>query len=119
VGHADAKLKSLPVGTTFKFALNKPVTVTLSFSYETTGRAVGMRCAAPTRANRKDHPCTRVVVAGMLPMSATVGANSLYFAGVLSGHRRLAVGKYQVVIAASSSSERSASAPLRFTVAGG
>jgi hypothetical protein len=109
-----------PVGTTFSFTLNESATVTLSFTHGVPGRKATVngerRCLAPSKHDRPEHKCTRIVVAGTLPLTAHQGRNKVSFEGRFSRRRKLAPGRYELVIAASNSAGHSASKSLSFTV---
>src|SRR5205085_2699886 len=45
--------RAVPTGTTLRFTVSEPATVTLSFQAALAGRKVGRTCRRPARANRK------------------------------------------------------------------
>jgi hypothetical protein len=107
-----------PVGTTFTFTLNVPATVQLSFTRAGAGRAVGGRCLAETKGNRKHHKCA--LIAGTLSQPAHAGVNTLTFQGRLSRGKRLAPGTYTLVLTAiGSSGHVSAPQTIKFTIVRG
>jgi hypothetical protein len=87
-----------PRGTTFRFTLNTPATVTLTIE----------RCA-------HRHRCT--TMAGKLGLAAAhAGINRIAFDGLLAKHRRLSPGRYEAVLSAANDSGRARSRGLSFTV---
>jgi hypothetical protein len=85
-----------PIGTTFRFSLNEPATIMLTFAKHVHGRKV---------------EAGKLVLAG-----AHAGRNTIRFAGRLSRARRLTPGSYSVTITATGSGHRTISRPLRFTI---
>jgi hypothetical protein len=63
---AQLTRRRVPTGTVFAFTLNEAATVRLSFREQLTGRKVGRRCVAQSRANRHRHACARGVLRGSL-----------------------------------------------------
>ena len=114
------KKRKPPVGTTLSFTLNEPATVTISFTHGAPGREVTVngrhQCLAQTKHNEHKHRCTRTVVAGTLSFTAHQGRNRVSFQGRISHRKKLAPGRYKVVIAARNSAGHSASRSLSFTV---
>lgn len=123
-GSALAHLTALaasrpPVGTTFRFRLDRAATVTLSFTRTSPGRVVRGRCVAVTKTNRHGKSCTRSAAAGRLSFTAHAGANRIAFAGRLSRRKRLATGPYLLgVTAALRGGPSSRPSSLRFSVVG-
>jgi hypothetical protein len=109
--------KRPPVGTTFLFSLNEPANVTLTFMHQVSGRRAGHRCVAKTRRNAAHRACKLTVQVGSLFFAGHGGANHVAFQGRLSRHKRLALGRYTLKIAASNNGGR-ASSPheLSFTI---
>lgn len=106
-----------PTGTTISFGLSAPATVRLEFLRSTTGRSVGGRCVAPTRANRSMRKCARQVLAGSLSHRFQGGSNELRFQGRLSRNRALVPGRYTLrVFATDGAGRRSAPRTATFTV---
>ena len=90
-GRASGLLRRLPVGTTFAFILDEPARVRLSF----TGPG-GSR--------------------GTLSLPGRAGVNHVRFDGALSPSRRLAPGRYRVLVTAASGGRRSRPRSLAFTI---
>lgn len=88
----------LPVGTTFRFRLDRASRVRLAFSPVVTGW--------PASARR-----------GALEIAGKAGANAYRFDGSIRG-RALAPGRYQLLVTALANGERSAVASLAFTIVG-
>jgi Tol biopolymer transport system component len=87
------------VGTTISFRLDEAGQVTLGFQRKATGRRVGGKCRKQTSRNRSKRRCNRFVSAGSIPAFAgKVGLNRVRFQGRLSRSRRLALGRYRVVL---------------------
>ncbi len=112
----SAKTRRPPVGTTFSFSLNTQATVTLSFNRVLTGRKVGRRCLAQTRANAKHKSCKRTVAAGKLSLAAHSGGNRVTFQGRISAAKKLKPGRYAVTLLASNAAGASAPQTLEFTI---
>jgi hypothetical protein len=105
------------VGTTFAFTLSQPASVSFAFTQQLGGRRVGSRCVAPTGSNRHRRACVRTVTRGTLSFAGRGGANRVSFQGRLSRARRLAPGRYTlVVIAANAAGRRSGAQRLSFTI---
>ncbi len=109
--------RKLAVGTTFSFSLNEKATVRLAFSALVDGRRVKRRCEPLTRADGRHARCTRTVSAGQLTFHGKAGANSVAFEGRISPSRRLAPGRYVVVVSATGSDGQTSTSPqLSFTI---
>jgi DNA-binding beta-propeller fold protein YncE len=87
-----------PLGTTFRFTVNKSVTVRFVFKQRLHG-----------------HNVTR----GMLSFSAAPGAHKVRFQGRLSKRKKLPSGRYTLVLAATAASGKTATKTLRFTIVKG
>ena len=106
----------LPVGTTFRFKLDRAAQVRFVFSRIVAGRRVNGRCVKATKTNRKKARCDRAQAAGTLNVTGKAGANSVTFKGKLSG-RTLAAGRYRVLVTALANGKRSKAVSARFTIA--
>jgi Tol biopolymer transport system component len=93
-------LSRAKVGTVISYRLSENARVTFTFSRKTTGRKVGKRCRKTTRTNRKRRRCTRYVKAGTLQFNGKAGTNRVKFQGRLSRRKRLALGRYRLVVGA-------------------
>ncbi len=111
---ASLHLGKPPVGTTFSFTLNEAATVQFAFTQRTSGRKVGHKCVAQTRANKHKHSCSRTVTEGTLVVAAHAGANTLRFQGRISGSKKLKPGAYTLVVTATGPGGKS-SVPQRLT----
>ena len=81
-------------GTTIRFRLTAPESVTLRFERLTSGRRAGKRCTTRVHNGKR---CTIVQRAGALTLSRTVaGENAIKFSGRIRG-RSLAPGRYRVI----------------------
>jgi PKD repeat protein len=95
---ANRRLRRIPVGTAFWFALNVPGQAHLSFAKLVRGRRVSR---------------------GRLNLAAPVGTTRLRFAGRIAPGRRLTPGRYVVTITATDAVGRGSNAvELRFGIAG-
>ena len=95
----------LPVGTTFRFRLNRPATVRLTFTQLASGRRTGRRCTTPR--------CRRTIPRGTLTLRGRTGANARAFDGTI--HRRtLPPGRYRLT--ATAGGQHSTAATLGFTI---
>jgi FG-GAP repeat len=105
------------IGTTFSFALNEPVAVTLSFTKHAPGRKIHGRCVNQNARNRHARRCTRSIAAGALRLTGHAGANRVRFAGRLSRTKTLSPGTYTLRITGTDTSGQSTSTrALRFTI---
>lgn len=105
-----------PIGTTFKFTLDKAAVVRLVFTQRRPGRRVNGRCVAPRRSNRHKHHCTRTVTRGSLTIVAHAGVNSVQFLGWLSPTRKLGPGRYRLAITATTIPGGSTSKSVPFRI---
>jgi hypothetical protein len=106
-----------PIGTTIRVNLNEAATLRLAFSHARTGRRVGRRCVAPSRANRHRRACVRTVSAGSMSFHAHAGINRIRFQGRLSRRNALRPGRYKLAITATDGAgSRSRPRVLAFTV---
>jgi hypothetical protein len=96
----ETRKKKVPVGTTFSYSLDKPATVTLSFTRTQPGRKVARKCVPPKKANKKKHRCKRTIVAGTLTVTGHTGVNRIHFQGRTSATKKLKPGKYTATISA-------------------
>lgn len=106
----------LPVGTTFRFQLDRAAQVRLAFSQIVAGRRVNGRCVKATKSNRKKPRCDRAQAAGTLNVTGKAGANSVAFQGKLGG-RTLPAGRYRVLVTALADGKSSTTASAQFTIA--
>ena len=90
-----------PIGTRFRFTLNRAARTFIKLARNASGRQVGRRCLAPTRARvrAKRKKCTRSIAAGTLTRSAKRGANSVAFSGRV-GRTKLPAGTYAATLSA-------------------
>jgi len=107
-----------PVGTTFRFALERAASVTVAFAKQANGLRSGRRCVKPTRRLRRAHGrrCTRLVaVRPQLTRAARAGANAVPFSGRI-GRRALAPGRYVATLTATAAGRAGPPSSIRFTV---
>jgi hypothetical protein len=106
-----------PVGTTFRFTLDRAATIGFAFTQRKPGRRAGRRCLRPNSRNRHKRRCTRTLLAGRLSFPAHQGANRAHFEGRLSRTRRLKPGRYTLAITATTAPGLpSAPKTLKFTI---
>lgn len=104
----------LPVGTTFRFGLNRPARVRLAFTQILTGRLEGGRCVKGAGRPR----CFRGTAGrGTLEIDGTAGGNAYRFRGAVHG-RRLPPGRYRLRLTAVAGGAASAAASIGFTIVG-
>ncbi len=119
-GSAPARISraaaGAPRGTTFSFALNEAAAAHLSFTQAISGRSVGGRCVAQTRANRSRRACRRTIVAGALTLQGHAGSDRVRFEGRLSAAKRLKPGRYTLILSATAGGLTSAPRSLTFTI---
>ncbi len=104
----------LPVGTTFRFKLNRASSVRLEFSQVASGRRVAARCVKATKANRTKPRCSLYQSRGAVSLAGAAGSNAYAFRGKLRG-RTLAPGRYRLRIAVLGGA--SPAATIDFTIA--
>ena len=83
---ASATRTRLPLGTTFRFNLNRAARVRFDFTQQRAGRRVARRCVAQTARNVRRPRCRRTVTVGTLSLAAHAGANRI------GGHNHAADG---------------------------
>jgi hypothetical protein len=115
--HTVKRGPKLPVGTTFRFKLDRAAQVRLSFARLTTGRRANGRCVKATRANRGKPRCDRSQAAGTLRVAGKAGSNAVAFNGKLGG-RALKPGRYRLLVTALADGKTSSARSIRFTIAG-
>jgi hypothetical protein len=91
---------NVPVGTTFSFNLNEPVTTTLTFTRSAAGRRTHGKCAAPSPGNAHSPKCKRTVVVGSFGVSGKAGQDKVRFQGRVSNAKTLKPGAYAVSVTA-------------------
>jgi hypothetical protein len=117
LAHVSARSRNAPLGTTFTFALDQQASVTFTFTGRAVGRRVGKRCLATPKRNRRRHHCTITLTAGALSFAGHTGTNQVASQGRISRSRKLAPGRYTLVITATNASGmRSKPASVAFTI---
>jgi hypothetical protein len=106
-----------PVGTTFSFNLDRPATVTFTFTQPAAGRRTARKCIPQTSHNKHKPRCSLIQVVGKLQLSAHQGTNHVRFQGRLSRTHRLKPGHYTLVVIATASGKTSPASTLNFTIA--
>ena len=106
-----------PIGTTFRYSLDKAAAVRFDFTKAVRGRYVNGKCVARNSHNKHRHACKRSVIRGTLHFAGHAGVNTVKFFGWLSRSRKLKPGKYTLVITATTPGVGSTSQKLSFTVA--
>jgi len=111
--------RRVPVGTTFRFALDRAASVRIAFARQASGlRARGGSCAKPSRRLRRAHArrCTRFVpLRPALTRALPAGPNAVPFSGRI-GRRALAPGRYRATLTATAAGRAGAPASIRFVV---
>jgi len=99
----SARRRRAPVGTTFRFVLDRDASVRIAFARKAGGlRGRGGRCVKPSRRLRsaRARRCTRsVAIRPALTRAARSGANAVAFSGRI-GRRALAPGRYVATLTA-------------------
>jgi hypothetical protein len=107
------------VGTTFSISLNEPATIGLSFIRNLSGRIVGRKCVAATGRNAGHKACDDTVDAGLMSFAGNQGVNMIGFQGLLSHSRRLAPGRYTLMVTATNAAgQHSSPTALAFRIVG-
>jgi hypothetical protein len=103
-------------GTTFRYTLSEPATVTITIERQLKGRRVKGKCRKPTAKNRTRRSCKRFKRVGSLEADEAGGAQSTFFSGRLRG-RPLKVGRYRArLVAADAQGARSGERRLAFRI---
>ena len=114
---ASATRTRLPLGTTFRFNLNRATRVRFDFTQQRAGRRVARRCVAQTARNVRRPRCRRTVTVGTLSLAAHAGANRVRFQGRISRTRTLRPGRYTAVVSATDAAgRRTTPRSLSFTI---
>jgi hypothetical protein len=91
---------AVAVGTRVRYSLSENASAVFRVEVARPGKRLGRSCVRPTRRNRGRRGCRRyVLLAGRFTRAGVAGANSFRFTGRFNG-RRLAPGRYRLVIAA-------------------
>lgn len=85
-----------PVGATVDFTLSGTATVAFSAEKQLSGRKVGKKCVAATRANRGKAKCARFKHEGSFDQAGTAGLNRFKFSGRV-GNKTLRPGRYRLL----------------------
>jgi hypothetical protein len=96
---ASRRRKAIKRGTTFRYILSEPATVTIAIERRARGRRSGKRCLKPNRRNARHRACKRWVRAGTLRAAEQAGRQSTGFSGRF-GKRALAAGRYRARVRA-------------------
>jgi WD40 repeat protein len=108
------KRRRSPKGSTVRYTLSEPATVTLTVQQSLKGHKKGRRCVKGSKRHARS--CTLVSTKGTLTRSGQSGANQLGFSGRL-GRRKLSPGSYTLVVRATDSAgNRSRTKTLHFTI---
>ena len=110
-----AASKRPPIGTTFRFSLDRAATVTITISRSEPGRRSGKRCVKPTEKLAHNKRCTRSVRAGVLTRHGKQASNSVAFSGRV-GRSALKPGSYVATFVATAGSSSSSPKILRFKI---
>jgi uncharacterized repeat protein (TIGR01451 family)/CSLREA domain-containing protein len=104
-------------GTTVRYTLTEPASVTFTVQQQRPGRKVGKRCAKPTKTNSNKRKCTRpVTLQGSFRRASALGRNSFHFTGRLAG-KKLKPGHYKLVgTATNSAGKRSKALAASFRI---
>jgi hypothetical protein len=115
---ARRRARRAPVGTTFRFTLDRAASVRIAFARPARGLRSGRRCVRPSRRLRgaRARRCTRLVaVRPALTRAGRAGANSVPFSGRI-GRRALAPGRYVATLTASANGRAGPPSRLAFRV---
>jgi hypothetical protein len=103
-------------GTTFRYSLSEPATVTFAIERRTGGRKIKGRCRATTHSNARRPRCSRFTRIGSFDARATAGANATPFSGRITT-RPLRPGPCRALLrAVDAAGNRSTRATASFTV---
>jgi hypothetical protein len=107
-----------PVGTTFRFTLDRAAGVRIAFARPARGLRSGRRCVRPSRRLRRARArrCTRrVAVRPVLTRAGRAGANAVPFSGRI-GRRALAPGRYVATLSATAAGRAGPPRSVAFVV---
>lgn len=103
---ASSRIVHHPLGTSYRFRINKPATVLLTVQRTFPGRRVGTRCLTPARSNIHHAFCVRAYYRGSLVRYfSTAGYKVVPFSGRF-GRRPLASGSYRTMLQAFDTSQQ-------------
>jgi hypothetical protein len=114
--HSVKRGPRLPIGTSFRFKLDRAAQVRFTFSQIVSGRRVDGRCVKATKNNRRKPRCDRYQAGGTLNVAGKAGTNIVAFSGKLRG-RTLPPGSYRVLVTAVADGKTSAAGSAQFTIA--
>jgi hypothetical protein len=103
-----------PVGTTFKYTLDRAAAVHFDFIQPGRGRKVGTKCVPPKKRNQGKPKC--ILRRGSLSFAGHAGLNTVRFKGWLSRKKKLTPGKYTLVMTAITPGVGDTSQRLRFRI---
>lgn len=86
-------------GTTFRYTLSEAARVLFKIQRKAPGRRVGRKCRPPSRSNRRNKKCTRLVTVATFAKDSAAGANTKKFSGKI-GKKTLKPGRYQASLTA-------------------
>ncbi len=114
---ATAVTAKAPKGTSFKFTLAAPATMTIAIARSAPGVKRGKSCvAAPKKLKKHAKKCTRAIRAGTLTRkSLQPGANTVVFTGRI-GKKALTPGAYVATLTARNAKGKAKPITIRFTV---
>jgi hypothetical protein len=88
--------RARPIGTRVSYKLSEAGSTKFTVDRKSSGRKVGKRCRAQTKANRHRKACVRwVQVKGSFTVAGKAGKNSFKFRGRIGG-KRLKPGSYRL-----------------------
>jgi PKD domain len=115
---ARRRARRAPVGTTFRFKLDRDASVRIAIERPLRGLRSGRRCLAPSRRLRRAgaRRCTRRgVLLPALTRASHAGANAVPFSGRL-GRRALRPGRYRALLTPTADGRAGAPSGVRFRV---
>jgi hypothetical protein len=114
----SARRRRAPVGTTFRFVLDRAASVKIAFARKARGLRFGRHCVKPSRRLRRAgaRRCTRLVaVRPALTRAARAGANAVPFSGRI-GRRALTPAAYVATLTATADGRAGPPSSIRFRV---
>jgi chitodextrinase len=110
-----ARRKRRPVGTEFRYRLDRVANVTINLDRAIPGYWSGTKCLAAVRQRQRRKHCIHYREVGELERMGKAGLNRVRFSGRL-GSRRLPVGRYRAIITAKTGGVYSSPARLSFRI---
>jgi len=111
----DRRGSRLPIGTTFRFTLDRFAQMRLAFSQITFGSTGRRALRQGDQGERQQAPVQSPPARGALEIGGEAGTNAYNFRGKING-RTLKPGRYRLLVTAFADGKTSAPASIGFTI---